>query len=80
MKDQTESSNEVMTESERHSTISLEAELLSKEIRDRLYDLIDAQIEDEYVDLTLKARKALDELSNYAMTKAYWATRREEHR
>ncbi len=44
MKDQTESSNEVMTESERHSTISLEAELLSKEIRDRLYDLIDAQI------------------------------------
>jgi len=80
MKDQTESTNEVMTEAERHSTISLEAELLSKEIRDRLYDLIDAQIEDEYVDLTLKARQALDELSDFAMTKAYWATRREERR
>ena len=80
MENQTEPTNEVMTESERHSTVSLEAELLSKEIRDRLYDLIDAQVEDEYVDLVLKARKALDELSNFAMTKAYWATRREERR
>jgi adenosine deaminase len=80
MTKQTKSTNEVMTESERHSTISLEADLLSKEIRDRLYDLIDAQIEDEYVDLVLKARKSLDELSEFSMTKAYWASRREEKR
>jgi len=77
MENQTENTNEVMTEAERHSTISLEAELLSGEIRDRLYDLIEARIEDEYVDLVLKARQALDELSSFAMTKAYWATRRE---
>jgi len=80
MKNQTENTSEVMTEAERHSTISLEANLLSKEIRGSLYDLIDAQTEDEYVGLVLKARQTLDELSDFARAKAYWAARREERR
>jgi hypothetical protein len=80
MENQTEPTNEVMTESERHGTISLEAITLSNEIEDRLYDIINAEWEDRYVGLVHKAREILEELGDLAAENAYRAARREENR